>query len=58
MKKIKIFAKKPESGGIPDIEKKMITKDNAANGFTFAKPVKPEIKKVEIYFRPALPALL
>jgi len=46
LRKMKIFAKKPEKGGIPEIEKKIITKDNAVNLFTFDKPAKFEIKNV------------
>ena len=42
---MKIFARKPENGGIPEIEKKMIIKDNADNWLTLDKPLKVETKK-------------
>ena len=46
LKKIKILAKKPERGGIPEIEKKIMMKDKAVNLLTLCNPLKLEIKKV------------
>jgi len=44
-KNIKIFAKNPADGGIPEIEKKIKTNDKALSLFTLESPAKFEIKK-------------
>ena len=49
-RKIKIFAKNPDKGGIPEIEKKIIINENAVNLLTFKRPLKLEIKNVCEYF--------
>ena len=55
---MKIFARKPENGGIPEIEKKMIIKDNADNLLTLDKPLKVETKKIRGTFFENLEAWL
>ena len=46
VKKIKIFARNPAKGGIPEIEKKIRIKENACILLILDRPLKFDTKKV------------